>query len=162
MKMFRQIQPEDSEVLRDGRWVNYDAPSLVRGDIIRMTAGDAVPADCAILSLGMDHVAIDPVEGEGIGEAEEMVVDVGSVTGEAKPRTLGSRDDGSAEPVRLYYGGRVLQGSGIAIVTAVGPMTALGLMIRDGRWPPKEDLSDEIDGMGNDDEARASLIDGAA
>lgn len=43
MKLFRLVQAEDAEVIRDGRWIRYDASSLVKGDIIRLESGDAVP-----------------------------------------------------------------------------------------------------------------------
>ena len=183
MKKFRNLRPDDAEVLRDGRWVNYDAPSLVRGDVIRLSEGDGVPADCVVLSLGMDHAAVgDAEEGEPRGDRREsfqseaegyegtLVADVSSVTGEHRPRTVAPRGDGTADPVRLYYGGRVLQGCGIAVVTAVGPHTALAILMREGRWPPREGRSFELEGRdeGNsgdkkeETDTRVSLIKGVA
>eukprot|EP00566_Odontella_aurita_P022077 CAMPEP_0113531770 /NCGR_PEP_ID=MMETSP0015_2-20120614/3679_1 /TAXON_ID=2838 /ORGANISM="Odontella" /LENGTH=232 /DNA_ID=CAMNT_0000430639 /DNA_START=267 /DNA_END=965 /DNA_ORIENTATION=- /assembly_acc=CAM_ASM_000160 len=168
MKLFRQIEPEDAEVMRDGRWVRYDAASLVRGDIVRLSDGDAVPADCVVLSLGMDHAATG---GDGGEEEEDLEVDHQSITGCPKPSTSSpeTSEDGaksSAQSTRLYYGGRVLRGSCIAVVTAIGPSTALAKLIRDGRWPPKGDLSGEIEAERtegeDDDEANISLIDRAA
>lgn len=162
MKLFRSIEPEDAEVLRDGRWVRYDAASLVRGDVIRLSEGDGVPGDCAVLSLGMDHIPGNESGGEEGGaaaEEEELEVDHQSITGAHAPSTSAVQEDGSAQLVRLYYGGRVLRGSCIAAVTAVGMDTALARLMRSGRWPPKGDLSAELE---EDEEAGVSLIDRAA
>ena len=36
MKQFHLVQPDDAEVLREGKWIRYDHASLVVGDIIRL------------------------------------------------------------------------------------------------------------------------------
>ena len=139
MKKFREIQPEDAEVLREGRWVRYDAASLVSGDIIRLVSHDCVPADCVMLSLDA-------------GE-DEMLIDVRAVTGEDKPRSIIPNDEGVVLPMKLYYGGSVLQGSGIAVVTAVGPNTLLASLIRNKKFPPKERVL-----IAEDEEAGVPLV----
>jgi hypothetical protein len=124
MKAFRQVKPEDAEVLRSGKWIRYDASSLVKGDIIRMEEGDIVPADCVVLS----------VLSEG-----DFLVDVRCVAGEDKPRVSSARPaTGTVQPIQLFMGGQVVQGSGIAVVTAIGPKTLLASLIRDQRFPPKD------------------------
>jgi len=134
MKAFRQLQPEDAEVKRNGRWTRYDATSVVRGDILRLEEGDMVPADCAVLTVnGLD-----------------VLVDLNGVTGEEKPRVI-TKEDG---PAKLYYGGHVLQGSCIAVATAIGPNTLLATLIREKRFPPSEPVVEEDD----DAEQGISLI----
>ena len=134
MKAFRQLQPEDAEIKRNGRWTRYDASSVVRGDILRLEEGDIVPADCAVLTVdGLD-----------------VLVDLHGVTGEEKPRVI-TEEDG---PAKLYYGGHVLQGSCVAVATAVGPNTLLAKLIQEGRFPPRETIVDEDD----DAEQGISLI----
>lgn len=136
MKAFRQLQPEDAEVKRNGRWTRYDAASVVRGDILRLEEGDLVPADCSVLSVdGMD-----------------VLVDVKGVTGEDKPRVI-TEEDG---PVKLFYGGHVLQGSCIAVATAIGPNTLLATLIRDKRFPPSKTIL--LDDKEDDAEQGISLI----
>jgi magnesium-transporting ATPase (P-type) len=127
MKAFSRIKPEDAEVLRDGRWTRYDATSLVQGDIIRLEEGDIVPADCIVLAL------------EESSSSTELLVDHRLVTGEEKPR--GSNHDGNnMKPTQLFWGGQVVQGSAIAVATAVGESTLVAAMIREGKFPPREDL----------------------
>jgi P-type E1-E2 ATPase len=133
MKKFREIQPEDAEVLRNSKWIRYDAASLVRGDIIKVMEGDIIPADCVILSL----------------DESEMLVDMRIVTGEEKTTSI------VAEMEKLYYGGRVLQGSAVAAVVAIGPDTLVANLIRKTKFPPKTSVFSE--GI-EDVEAGISLI----
>lgn len=124
MKAFAQIRPEDAEILRNGKWIRYDASSLVAGDIIRLEEGDQVPADCTVLSV----------------EAPELLVDLRSVTGEDKPRSSKIVNGQHAQALQLFWGGTVVQGSGLAIVTAVGTKTFIAGLIADKRFPPLENV----------------------
>lgn len=128
MKAFQSLLPEDAEVLRNGVWIRYDAASLVKGDIIRLEEGDTVPADCIVLSL--------------LTTNSELLVDHRLVTGEDKPRSSGVKRDGTTQPIQLFWGAQVVQGSAIAVVTAIGPNVFVALLIRDGRFPPKGNLVD--------------------
>jgi magnesium-transporting ATPase (P-type) len=141
MKAFRMIKPEDAEVLRDGHWVRYDAASLVRGDIIRLEEGDIVPADCVVLSV----------------DDLQMLVDSRYVTGEEKPRTCEKNPNtDTSKPVQLFMGSHVVQGSGEAVVTAIGSNTKLAAVIRENKFPPKANLS--IDFTDEYPEAGISLV----
>ena len=128
MKAFAQIRPEDAEILRNGKWIRYDASSLVTGDVIRLEEGDQVPADCIVLS----------VESGG-----ELLVDMRAVTGEDKPRSAKVMEDNGQQQqyaMQLFWGGTVVQGSGLAIVTAIGMQTFVAGLIRDKRFPPTENV----------------------
>ena len=143
MKTFRMIKPEDAEVLRDGQWVRYDATSLVRGDIIRLEEGDIVPADCVILSIDED----------------QMLVDGRYITGEDKPRSCEKDPQtGKCKPVQLFLGSHVVQGTGEAVVTAIGPNTMLARVIKENRFPPKSNILDEEQFTDEDPEAGISLV----
>lgn len=126
MKAFAPLKPDDAEVRRESKWVRYDAASLVRGDIIRLEEGDTVPADCIVLNVE--------------GESNELLVDVRSVVGDDQLRSCTGTD-----PVKLYLGSTVVQGSATAVVNAIGPNTLLAKLIREKRFPPKEPvLEDEV------------------
>lgn len=125
MKKFREIQPEDAEILRESKWTRYDAASLVRGDIVKVMEGDLIPADCVLLSL---------LEGE-------ILVDMRIITGEDSARSILEIDE--KIHTRLYYGGRILQGSAIAVVVAIGPNTLLASLIRRKNFPPKYNVLTE-------------------
>lgn len=125
MKAFASIRPEDAEILRGGKWIRYDASSLVTGDVIRLEEGDQVPADCIVLSV----------------ESGELLVDMRAVTGEDKPRGSKVVETGEyAQALQLFWGGTVVQGCGIAIVTATGVKTFVASLIADKRFPPTENV----------------------
>ena len=129
MKAFREVQPEDAEVLRDSKWTRYDAAGLVVGDIIRLEEGDVVPADCFLLTLA----------------DEEMLVDLRNITGEVRARSITDVNN-TASIIKLYYGGQILQGSGTCAVTAIGSSTLLAKLIREKKFPPKENVLGDEEG----------------
>jgi magnesium-transporting ATPase (P-type) len=183
------VQPDDAEVLREGKWIRYDHASLVVGDIIRLfevcvvsnciapfwgntltlfddidafplflyyyIKGDLVPADCTVISLGMDHVdatifdeentTSQKVENDSNGDCSEITVDFHLITGEAKPRQISNRTNGTVDSATLYYGSRVLEGACIAVVTGTGCRVVLAKLIKARRWPPSTDLSEEVE-----------------
>lgn len=129
MKIFATLKPDDAEVLRNGKWIRYDASSLVKGDVIRLEEGDIVPADCIVLTLESSH---------------DLLVDHRHVTGEDKPRTS---EHARVQPIQLFYGGQVVQGSATAVVTAIGRNTLLAGLIHDRRFPPTSNLLVATDGI---------------
>lgn len=135
IKAFQRIKPDDAEVFREGRWIRYDATSLAQGDIIRIEEGDIVPADCTVLWLE-----------DG---TEELLVDHRLITGEEKPRSAKrvSAPAETTQPTQLFWGGQVVQGSGVAVTTSVGAKTLVAGLIHDGRFPPKGNVlgSMEVD-----------------
>lgn len=150
MKLYETIQPSDAEILRDGEWICYDAYSLVQGDIIRLTEGDVIPADCCLLSLGLDRY------GDGYdvdGGQDEFIVDASNITGRVQPITINEdtflqqlqEDDGDDEKeenneddslIHLHCGSFILNGSAIAVVTNVGSNTFVAKQMKNGKWPP--------------------------
>lgn len=141
MQAFARIKPDDAELKRNGKWIRYDAASLVIGDIVRLEEGDVVPADCVVLTLE-----------EG---SSELLVDHRCVTGEEKPRSAKHRGD-FVQPTQLFWGGQVVLGSAIVVTTAVGSDTLVASLIRDRRFPPKGDIVGAIDDA--DEEAGISLM----
>lgn len=143
MKLFHLITPEDAEVFRDSMWVCYDASSVLPGDLIRLQEGDRIPADCIVLQLGMEWEENDyhnhhHGHQKVVSSLEELLVDVSDITGEERPRVASIQTDGCATCTKLLYGGMVLQGSCVAIVTNVGGETVLANLIREKRWPPTD------------------------
>ena len=88
-------------VRRDGSWCEIERRLVVPGDVIRLAAGDVVPADVEL------------------SEAKDLHLQEGVITGESLPVEKSARD-------RLYMGTSVVSGTGTAIVTTTGPRTAFG------------------------------------
>ncbi|WEV70271.1 HAD-IC family P-type ATPase [Lactobacillus sp. ESL0785] len=90
-------------VERDGKWQNIDSKYLVPGDLINMQPGDVIAADVKL------------VDGQ-------IATDESSITGEAK--TVHKQVADSA-----FAGTTVVEGSGLAIVTATGSDSRSGKTI---------------------------------
>ncbi|MEU4449168.1 cation-transporting P-type ATPase [Actinosynnema sp. NPDC050801] len=99
-------------VVRDGRDREVTADELVRGDVVRLAAGDVVPADCRLLA------------GDGL-EADES-----SVTGESLPVTKDPAPVVAADLAdrssMLYEGTTIAAGEALAVVVATGDATEVG------------------------------------
>ena len=95
------------------------AAELVPGDVIMVQAGDAVPADCRILT------------------ASGLEVDEASLTGESQLVAKGPAATGAANLAErrsmLYAGSSVAAGEASAVVVAVGPATELGRSTQAGQ-----------------------------
>ena len=93
------LRPE-ALVMRDGRWIQIDATLLVPGDLIALTVGASVPADC-ILNEG------------------EVDIDQAQLTGESLPITMFKGD-------RAKMGSTVVRGEVEATVEFTGADTFFG------------------------------------
>ena len=103
-----------AHALRDGQYLPVEAEKLVPGDIIRLEAGDMVPADCRIL--------------EGMG----LQADESAMTGESAPVNKGALgplplDTPLAERRNMLLSATVVtKGRGVCVVTATGMDTEVG------------------------------------
>jgi Mg2+-importing ATPase len=103
-------------VLRDGQPQELPITQLVPGDVIKLAAGDMIPADVRIVG------------------AKDLFVIQGSLTGESFPVEKFEVDGGPAErsPIELanvaFLGTSVESGTAIAIAVATGRQTYLGSM----------------------------------
>jgi len=139
MKAHKNCIPEDAEVLRNGKWIRYDASNLVVGDVIRVQEGDTIPADCVVrIDNNID---------------DDLLVDLRVVTGQIRPKQLNVNEVSTRSRRTLLYGGTVVQGYATALVTAIGTDTILGKLIKSGKFPVSEnDSSDDMDGTSIIDE----------
>jgi Mg2+-importing ATPase len=101
-------------VLRDERWQEVKWHEVVPGDVVRLSAGDLVPADGQLL------------------EARDLYVQQAALTGESMPAEkeahAGDKDDEGTPraPNLVFLGTSVVSGTGVARVVATGPRTAFG------------------------------------
>ncbi len=101
-------------VLRDGAWQELSRRKVVPDDIVRVCAGDLIPADGRVL------------------EARDLYVQQAALTGESLPVEK-SAHAGGASPAKgpdapnlVFMGTSVVSGTGAVIVVATGPRTAFG------------------------------------
>ncbi len=102
-----QVAPR-ATVRRDGRWTEVPRREIVPGDLIRLSAGDMVPADARLL------------------ETHELHLQEAALTGESLPvpKEPGQTPEDGAG--RVFLGTSVVSGTAVAVVTSTGPATALG------------------------------------
>jgi len=105
----RTERPRTVRVVRDGREQIIEAKGLVLGDVVRLRAGEFVPADCRILT------------------AADLEVDESSLTGESLPVAKNAAPTDASEIADrtslLFEGTAIAAGEAIAVVFAVGPGT---------------------------------------
>ncbi len=101
-------------VLRDGRWQELDRRLVVPGDVVRLSAGDLVPADADLLEANDLHVQQAALTGESI-PVEKTAVSA------SRSASAPNADDG-----RVFLGTSVVSGTAIAVVRKTGRTTALG------------------------------------
>jgi len=116
-------------VLRDGAWMEMPSRQIVPGDMIRLSAGDMVPADARLLTARDLHVQQAALTGE-------------SMPVEKEARESDSRPSHPAEALNeVFLGTSVVSGTATAEVTATGPATAFGeIAARLAARPPETEF----------------------
>jgi Mg2+-importing ATPase len=123
-----QVAPT-ATVMRDGTWCELPRCQIVPGDLIRLGAGDLIPADARLLESHDLHVQQAALTGESLPvekEASESAPGTGSPT-EAQNR--------------VFLGTSVVSGAATALVTATGRQTAFGdIAARLASKPPETEF----------------------
>ena len=129
MEALRKLAGPQSKVLREGEEQVIDTSQLVPGDIILLTAGDAVGADARLI------------------ESNAMETAEAALTGESLPvqKSCAPLANESLLPDRanmVYSGTHVTAGRGTAVVTATGSATEVGkiALITAAAQPPRTPL----------------------
>ena len=114
LKSLEELSASNAKVWRDGILTTVPFYDIVPGDVVTFEAGDMIPADCRLL------------------QAEGLVCDESAVTADETPAckdadalldttcALGTRVN------MVYSGTAVCEGSGVAVVTAIGTATEIG------------------------------------
>jgi len=109
----RAMVRTEARVVRGGRARTVASDELVPGDLVRVEAGDKVPADLRLLGHAELHVDESALTGESVPVVKDEVA-LPPDTAVADRRNM------------LYSGTLVTHGTGSAIVVATGVQTELG------------------------------------
>lgn len=122
----RQDVAPTSTVLRDGRWMEIARRELVPGDVIRLAAGDLVPADARLIESRDLHVQQAALTGESL-PVEKEAQDPSPAASTMKNREQSSNQGNETEqPNLVFLGTSVVSGTATAIIFATGGDTAFG------------------------------------
>lgn len=124
-------------VLRDGTWTELPRRDLVPGDMIRLAAGDLVPADARLVQSTDLHVQQAALTGES------LPVDKNADDLDAPTESFADAHNG------VFLGTSVVSGTGTALTTATGRATAFGdIAVRLASRAPETEFQRGIKGFG--------------
>lgn len=135
LEALKKLSSPHSKVIRDGKESVIEASQLVPGDIIRLEAGDFVPADARIITSASLRSEESALTGESVPSEKEAGADV------PKDAPLGDRHN------MLYSGCGISYGRAKAVVTATGMNTEMGKIANlladepDGQTPLQQKLA---------------------
>ena len=135
MAALKQLASPSVRVRRDGELQELPARELVPGDVVRLEAGNVVPADLRLL----DAVQLGAMEAALTGEAEAVRKQTEPLAAADLP--LGDRTN------LAYMGTLVAHGRGSGVVVATGMRTELGKIagmiqgVPEGRTPLQRKLA---------------------
>jgi Mg2+-importing ATPase len=101
-------------VLRDGQWQDIHRHDVVPGDVVRLSAGDMVPADARLIASRDLFVQQAALTGESLAVEKEAGVVEPQLAGQPEARNL------------VFLGTSVVSGTATALVSATGRATAFG------------------------------------
>lgn len=116
IQALRAYSPEQAIVNRNGETARVNAADLVPGDIVVLSTGDRVPADCRIVEMRSSSVQVD--QAILTGESESVHKTIGTVA-----------DKGAVKQDMtniLFSGTSIVSGSCLALVVLTGSHTAIG------------------------------------
>ena len=113
VERLRQSVAVRATVLRDGQWQEHPVAELVPGDVVRLSAGDLVPADALVL------------------QARDFFVNQSVLTGESYPVEKHARMPEALEDLQdathaVFMGSSVVSGMAQAVLVRTGAGTAMG------------------------------------
>ncbi len=135
LEALQNLSSPHCRVIRDGQEQIIDAADLVPGDIIRLEAGDSIPADARLIR----SVSLKSEESALTGESVPSEKDAGAAVAEDAP--LGDRS------TMVFSGCSVTYGTALAVVTGTGMNTEMGKIANllesadEGKTPLQEKLA---------------------
>jgi Ca2+-transporting ATPase len=125
IEALRDLTSPRASVIRDGQVQSIAGRDVVRGDLLKLSEGDRVPADALLVSadgMGADESLLTG-ESVPVGKRVATAAELGaSLAGTEQPGPAPGGDD---QPT-VFAGTLIVQGHATACVTATGPRSAIG------------------------------------
>lgn len=110
----KSLSAPHAKVIREGKEQVIDAAQLVPGDVIRLEAGDFIPADARLLKAASLKAEESALTGESVPSEKDAAAQV------AENAPIGDRAN------MVYMGCSVTYGTAVALVTQTGMSTEMG------------------------------------
>ena len=114
MEALRRMSSPKARVVRGGREQQIDAALLAPGDVVRLTAGDVVPADLRLIETNGLQAGESALTGESLPVEKDAAAVLPADTPAGDRRNM------------IYSPAEVTAGSGLGVVTATGMQTEVG------------------------------------
>ncbi|KAJ3392610.1 hypothetical protein HDU84_003859 [Entophlyctis sp. JEL0112] len=117
IEALKQYTPDEAKVMRSGRLLKIRASDLVPGDIVHLSVGDKIPADCRVVQVISSSFKVDQaiLTGEPVSVSKEA----GLVLKDPKAVKQDQNN-------MVFSGTAVTVGKAIAVVVSTGSQTAIG------------------------------------
>lgn len=134
----KNMSAPHARVIRDGEEKIIDACLLVPGDIIKLEAGDFVPADARLLESASLKSEESALTGESIPSEKDALAEV------KEDAPIGDRTN------MVFSGCSITYGSGLGVVTATGMNTEMGKIagLLDGEEESETPLQKKLASLG--------------
>ena len=143
----RALTRTEAVVVRGGATLTLGASEVAEGDLLHLSAGQAVPADARLVV------------------ADELSCDESALTGESFPASKDTAALPAGTPVAdrgncVFAGTTVVTGSGLAVVVRTGAATEVGRLARSLHQaePPPTPLQRQLDRLGKQVAAGAGAV----
>ncbi|KFA64127.1 hypothetical protein S40285_00796 [Stachybotrys chlorohalonatus IBT 40285] len=113
----QEYSANEANVVRDGQVSRVKAEELVPGDLVTISVGDRIPADCRVIAIESNSFSVD--QAILTGESESVSKDDAAVVRDSKAVLQDQVN-------MLFSGTTVVTGRAKAIVVLTGSRTAIG------------------------------------
>ena len=125
IEALRDLTSPRALVIRDGQPQRIAGRDVVRGDLLQLNEGDRVPADALLVSADGLRVDESLLTGEAVPVGKLAAAPEANSPDEAQGAPSALRPGGDDLPT-VYAGTLIVQGHGLARVTATGPRSEIG------------------------------------
>jgi Ca2+ transporting ATPase len=129
----KEYSPDEAKVLRSGKLERIHSSDLVPGDIVTVSVGDKIPADCRLISISSSSFRIDQAiltgESVSVSKWNDTVSDSHAVKQDMTNMLFSVRIESVFRIPPLTWqpqGTTVVNGSATAVVVQTGQKTAIG------------------------------------
>ena len=125
IEALRDLTSPRALVIRDGQPQRIAGRDVVRGDLLQLNEGDRVPADASLVSADGLRVDESLLTGEAVPVGKLAAAPEANSPAATQSAPPAPRPGGDDLPT-VYAGTLIVQGHGLARVTATGPLSEIG------------------------------------